>query len=78
MTESDEYEYGEYAERAEDDIRRLRAALQPFADAFTAERWTWLYADTRCDHADVADMLYANTGVTLGMLRAAKAALGET
>lgn len=58
-----------------DRAARLRAALQPFADALTEGRWTWLYADTRCDDADVALLKYDDTGVTLGMLRRARAAL---
>ena len=70
--------FAKYAERAEDDIRRLRAALQPFADAFAEERLPWLYMDTQYDDWDVALLRYDDTGVTLGMLRAANAALEET
>lgn len=55
---------------------RLRAALQPFADAFTAERWGHLRAAVH-DGTDVALLRYDDTGVTVGMLRRARAALEE-
>lgn len=60
-------------------IAQLRAALQPFADAYTPERWGFLIveADGTHDDTDVAELRYDDTGVTLGMLRAARDALAE-
>lgn len=63
----------------EEEVAHLRAALQPFADAYTEERWLDLSTpyDTRYDDTDVAELRYDDTGVTLGMLRRARAALEE-